>query len=48
MRMIRWMCGIKVKDRFRSKELREIRNRWQNIGTTAKQAVMVWACVAKR
>jgi len=48
MRMVRWMYGIKVKDRFRSKELREIRNRWQNIGTTAKQAVMVWACVAKR
>jgi len=23
MRMVRWMCGIKVKDRFPSKELRE-------------------------
>ena len=23
MRMVRWMCGIKLKDRFRSKELRE-------------------------
>ena len=23
MRMVRWMCGVKVKDRFPSKELRE-------------------------
>jgi len=23
MRMVRWMCGIKLKDRFLSKELRE-------------------------
>jgi len=23
MRMVRWMCGIKLKDRFTSKELRE-------------------------
>jgi len=23
MGMVRWMCGIKLKDRFRSKELRE-------------------------
>ena len=23
MRMVRWMCGIKVKDRVPSKELRE-------------------------
>jgi len=23
MRMVRWMCGIKVKDRFPSKKLRE-------------------------
>jgi len=23
MRMVRWMCGIKVKDRFPSKELRK-------------------------
>ena len=22
MRMVRWMCGIKLKDRFPSKELR--------------------------
>jgi len=23
MRMVRWMCGVKVNDRFPSKELRE-------------------------
>jgi len=23
MRMVRWMCGIKLKDRFPSKKLRE-------------------------
>jgi len=27
MRMVTWMCGIKLKDRFPSKELREIRYR---------------------
>jgi len=27
MRMVRWMCGVKLKERFPSKELREIRNR---------------------
>jgi len=23
MRMVRWMCGVKLKDRFPSKELRD-------------------------
>ena len=27
MRIVRWMCGAKIKDRFPSKELRVIRNR---------------------
>jgi len=27
MRMVRWMCGVKLKDRLRSKELRETRYR---------------------
>jgi len=27
MRMVRWMCGIKLKDRLPSKELRETRYR---------------------
>ena len=47
-RMVRWMCGIMVKDRFPSKELRErLGIDDTNIGTVAKQAAMVWACVAK-
>jgi len=27
MRMVRWMCGVKLKDRFPSKELIETRYR---------------------
>jgi len=47
-RMVRWMCGIMVKDRFPSKELRErLGIDDTNIGTVAKQPAMVWACVAK-
>jgi len=45
MRMVRWMCNVKVKDRVPSKELRE---RLGIDDTTAKQVVMVWACAAKR
>jgi len=41
MRMVRWMCGVKLQDR-------ETRIRWHNLGTTAKQAAMVLARVAKR
>jgi len=48
MRMVRWMCDVKVKDRVPSKELREIRNRWYNHRTATIQVAMVWACVAKR
>jgi len=44
--MVKWRCGIKVKDRFRSKELRERLELDDNLGTTAKQVVLVWACVA--
>jgi len=40
--MVRWMCGVKLKDRFPSRELRH------SIGIKAEQAAMVWACVAKR
>jgi len=42
------MCDIKVKDRFPSKELRERLGIDDNLGTTAKQVAMVWACVVKR
>ena len=45
--MVRWICDIKVKDRVLSKQLRETRNRGHNLGTTAKQAAVVWACAAK-
>ena len=47
MRVVRWMCNAKVKDRVPSKELRE-RLGMDNIDTTAKQVAVVWACVAKR
>jgi len=48
MRMVRWICNVKVKDRVPSKELRKTRNRRYNTDTTAKHAAMVWARVAKR
>jgi len=50
IRMVRWMCNVKVKVRVPSKELREILgiDEWYNTDTTAKQVAMVWACVAKR
>jgi len=49
MKMVRWMCDVKVKkDRVPSKELKDSRNRQYNLGTSAKQFALVWACVAKR
>ena len=48
MRMVRWMCGTKLKVRFPSKELRETRYRCHSIGIAAEQAALVWACAAKR
>ena len=45
MRMVRWMCGVKLQDRVPSRVERETRI---NLGTTAKQVAMVWACAAKR
>jgi len=51
MRMVRWMCGIKLKDRLPSKELREriFRwYRWHSIGFAAEQTALVWACAAIR
>jgi len=44
--MVRWMCGIKLKDRFPSKELRERLCIDDSIGITVEQAAMVWACAA--
>jgi len=49
MRMVRWMCNVKVKDRVASKELRErLGIGDNNIVTTAKQVAMVLKCVVKR
>jgi len=48
MRMVRWTCGIKLKDRFPSKELRERLGIDDSIGITAEQAALVWACAVKR
>ena len=48
MRMVRWMCDMTQPDRIPSKGLRERLGLDDNLGTTAKQAAMVWACVAKR
>jgi len=48
MRMVRWMCGIKLQDRVQSKGLRETSIRCHNHGTTAKQVATVWACTVKR
>jgi len=49
MRMVRWMCGVKVKDRFPSRELRE-RFGIDYIFSVLlrKHAAMIWACVARR
>ena len=50
MRMVRWICGIKLKDRVPSKELRE-RLGIDDIALvlrTAEQAALAWACAAKR
>ena len=44
MRMVRWKCGIKLKERLPSTELRER----LGIDDIAKQAALVWACAAKR
>ena len=49
MRTVRWMCGVKLKDRFPSKELREI----LGIDDTAlvlqqNRLQWEWACAAKR
>jgi len=37
-----------LRKRVPSKELRETRIRWHNLGTTTNQVAKVCACVAKR
>ena len=52
MRMVTWMCGIKLKDRFPSKELRERlgiddmalvlqRNRLDGMGMCCEKKIMI-------
>ena len=45
MRMVRWMCGVKLKNRVSNKELRE------RLGivdiVSLLQQKQVWTCVAK-
>jgi len=48
MRQVRWTCGIKLQDRVPSKRLRERLVLDDNLGTTAKQVAMVWACAAQK
>jgi len=42
------MCDVEVKDRVPSRVEKETKNRRHNLGTTTKQVVMLWACVAER
>jgi len=49
MRMVRWMCGIKLKDKTPKKGAeRESRCRRHSIHIAAEQAALVWTCAAKR
>jgi len=45
MRIVRWLCDVKLKDRVEIKTRNTVDN---NLGTTAKQVAMVWACVVKK
>jgi len=47
MRMVRWMCGMKLQDRIPSKGLRE-RLGLDDIISVLQQNRLVWAYVAKR
>jgi len=42
MRMVRWMCGMKLQDKIPSKGLRERLRLDENPSTTAERVVMVW------
>ena len=48
MRMVRWIRGVKLKDRLPSKELRERLGVDDSVDIAAEQAALVWACAAKR
>jgi len=42
MRMVRWMCGVKLKDRFPSKELSERRLGIDDIALALQQNRLRW------
>ena len=45
MRMVRWMCGVKLKDRLPSKELRErlgVDDIAENLGRVKKIFLTLW------
>jgi len=44
MKVVRWMCGVKVQERVPSKGLGEGQGSDDNFSTTGKQVAMVWAC----
>jgi len=49
MRMIRWMCGVKITERFACSELRERPGIDDiNYSDTETSVKMIWACFKKR
>ena len=40
MRMVRWVCSVKLKDRVSNRIERETRNSGHNVTTTAKQVTI--------
>ena len=48
MRIVRWMCGVKLQDRIPSKGLKERLGSDDNLSTTPNQVTMGWACAAER
>jgi len=50
MRMVRWMCCVKLEDKVSSKELRKRLGIVDIVSVLLQNRLvgMVWACVAKR
>ena len=47
MSMIRWMCGVKLNERKKSEELRELLG-LEPVSLTIEKIEMVWTCRTKR
>jgi len=45
--MVRWICGVKITDRFTCNQLTETRKRRRNYSGTKKQVEMVRAFFEK-